>query len=142
LSFRTPDHDVCWSALSRNGKQLLIWDGKSARLWDSTTGVLRREIAGAPWVVLSRGAAQFDLRSSTEDFGLSQPPAEALRNLLKNFAPECSLAAVAVGRTVVLWDLALGRVLAALTGHERAVTSMAFSPDGRTLATGDNNGSI
>jgi WD40 repeat protein/serine/threonine protein kinase len=143
LSFQTPrDESTCWTALSRDGKQLLIWDGKSARLWDSTTGVLRRDIAGAPWVVLSRGTAQFDLRSPTEDFGLSQPPAEALRNLLQTFAPECALAAAGVGRTAVLWNLTSGRVLAALTGHEQAVTSMAFSPDGRTLATGDGGGSI
>jgi WD40 repeat protein len=142
LSFRMARSDNSWTALSRDGKQLLIWDGKCVRWWDCSTGALRGEIAGAPWVVLSRGAARLDLRSPTEDFGLSQPPAEALRNLLQTFAPECALAAVCVGKTVVLWDLAAGRVLAALTGHEAHINSMAFSPDGRTLATGDSHGSI
>ncbi|MGC9084309.1 MAG: WD40 repeat domain-containing protein, partial [Anaerolineae bacterium] len=39
-------------------------------------------------------------------------------------------------RTVRLWDPATGQVLHTLEGHQGAVWSMAFSPDGRTLASG------
>jgi WD40 repeat protein/tRNA A-37 threonylcarbamoyl transferase component Bud32 len=36
---------------------------------------------------------------------------------------------------VILWDLATGRKLATLGGHEGMVTSVAFAPDGKTLAS-------
>jgi WD40 repeat protein len=32
--------------------------------------------------------------------------------------------------------------IAALTGHRRRVTAVAFSPDGKTLATGDAAGFV
>jgi WD40 repeat protein len=41
------------------------------------------------------------------------------------------------GRTSIkLWDAATGRELATLRGHQFAVDCLAFSPDGRTLASG------
>jgi WD40 repeat protein len=36
---------------------------------------------------------------------------------------------------VRLWDPATGKQLARLTGHTETVSAVAFSPDGKTLAT-------
>src|SRR5205807_4506388 len=44
--------------------------------------------------------------------------------------------------TVRLWDLISGREVATLTGHEGEVTSVAFSPDGRTLVSGSNDQTV
>src|SRR5262249_49699511 len=38
---------------------------------------------------------------------------------------------------VRLWDVGTGRELHALAGHEAGITSLAFAPDGRRLASGD-----
>ena len=38
--------------------------------------------------------------------------------------------------TIQLWDMATHRPIATLTGPAGPVTSVAFSPDGKTLATG------
>src|SRR5205085_6354369 len=38
---------------------------------------------------------------------------------------------------VRLWDVESGQVLAELRGHRETVWTVAFSPDGRTLASGD-----
>ena len=43
---------------------------------------------------------------------------------------------------VALWDVATGRERALLRGHDGPVQSVVFSPDGRTLATGGNDGVI
>src|SRR5262249_1339112 len=40
------------------------------------------------------------------------------------------------GNNVVLWELASGRVRAEFSGHRGGTTTLAFSPDGRILATG------
>src|SRR5262249_30735538 len=36
---------------------------------------------------------------------------------------------------VRLWDVATGKLIRALEGHQRFITSLSFSPDGKTLAT-------
>jgi len=41
-----------------------------------------------------------------------------------------------------VWDTANGELLATLEGHTKAVTSLAFSPDGGTLATGGLDGRV
>src|SRR5262245_4998562 len=53
----------------------------------------------------------------------------------KTVAAGCR-AADQVGSTdVILWDTATGRRVGQLTGHKRAVNDLAFSPDGRLLAS-------
>jgi len=43
---------------------------------------------------------------------------------------------------VRLWEVAKGKEQAVLKGHAARVLSVAFGPDGKMLATGDENGSI
>jgi WD40 repeat protein len=43
---------------------------------------------------------------------------------------------------VVLWDLATGKPRATLKGHGERVNSVAFTPDGRTLASGSSDQTI
>lgn len=51
-------------------------------------------------------------------------------------SPDGKLLATALDRTIKVWDVARGRELASLEGHKGLVRTVAFSPDGRTLASG------
>src|SRR5262249_25443770 len=55
---------------------------------------------------------------------------------------DCALLASTADRDVKLWDVARGTELATLTGHKGLVDGLAFSPDGRTLATACRDGAV
>src|SRR5688500_19270225 len=63
-----------------------------------------------------------------------RPPTE--RNDAIAFSPDGRLL-VTGGVEAHLWEAATGRLLATLAGHEREAASVAFFPDGRTVATSD-----
>ena len=41
-----------------------------------------------------------------------------------------------------LWDVATGKLLATLQGHTDSVSSVAWSPDGKTLASGSGDKTV
>ena len=45
-------------------------------------------------------------------------------------------------RDVKLWDASTGAEVAKLVGHIKAVLSLAYSPDGRMLVSGDAGGTL
>ncbi len=49
---------------------------------------------------------------------------------------------VVTDKSIKLWDVATGKELISLKGHEYCVSSVIFSPDGKTLATGDEEKTI
>lgn len=50
--------------------------------------------------------------------------------------------AAAAGNVIVMWEVLTGKELGRLTGHERNVLALAFSPDGRFLASGGLGGML
>jgi WD40 repeat protein len=58
------------------------------------------------------------------------------------FSPDGGTLAVAVGRTVRLWDVATRRQAACLEGHAAKVKCLAFSPDGTLLASGSHDHTV
>jgi WD40 repeat protein/tRNA A-37 threonylcarbamoyl transferase component Bud32 len=143
ISFRASDRQVGWIALTPDGRYLLTWsEDRVTRLWECFTGRLCGEVSREYSLVFSPASPLRVARRPTADSGLSQPLAEELRTMLRAIAPECTMAAVVSGLAVYLWDLKTGEVLSELSGHQHIITCMAFTPDGRTLASGDFLGTI
>jgi WD40 repeat protein len=104
---------------SPDGKSALSsgWD-HSIRLWDLKSGKELRQFVGHTetvwWAVFSPDGRRAVSASGTlPGFGLP--------------ASDC---------TVRIWDVASGKELRRLEGHERAVRSAVFSPDGRRVLSG------
>lgn len=52
------------------------------------------------------------------------------------------LAAACSDRAIWIWDVESGKLLTRLTGHRREVNAVEFSPDGKTVISGDSSGLI
>ena len=44
--------------------------------------------------------------------------------------------------TICLWEVASGKLLGSCSGHKQRVQSIALSPDGKTLATSSDDGTL
>ncbi len=95
-------------AVEVKGTPKILW------LWDVTTGKEVRQFAH----VDSVGHLAFspDSKAIAAVFGSLEDPNKLSR--------------------IAFWDLSSGKELATLAGHEAAIFALAFSPDGKTLASG------
>ncbi|MCI0634096.1 MAG: protein kinase [Actinobacteria bacterium] len=95
---------------------------RRVRIWDWERGVVITEIA----------------------VGLEDPPEEdyTIYGSTLVFDPSGRLIASTVNRQVRIWDVESGAPVATLPGQPSEIGAMVFSPDGASIATGANDGSV
>jgi WD40 repeat protein len=143
------------------GKEDLIRDGYNLRLWDTRTGKELACLTGLNDVVYSVAFSPDGKRavSGLRDGTVCVWDLRAGKRSLRLRGHSTGVRAVswsASGRYVLsgsgtidkpwedwpkectarLWDLATGKEVLRLTGHECEILGVAFSPDGRTVLTG------
>jgi WD40 repeat protein len=159
LAFSPDGNTLVLSAMVREGGR---WLGGQVRRWDAATGKELPAWPNPPGHKTSCAALAFSpdgrLLAGCDYMGnvhlweaakggvqATWQVEEARRVTSVSFSPDGRTLAVAVGGNrdsrhpepgrVVLWDARAGRRSATLTGHTGEVLAVAFSPDGKTVAS-------
>ncbi|HEY3966716.1 MAG TPA: WD40 repeat domain-containing protein [Planctomycetaceae bacterium] len=155
---------VCCGALSPDGKVLVTgsWDG-TLRAWDTETGKPQGTFIGqaSPIAAVAFSPDGKSLASagggrifclwnfSTRKLTYTSPEQELTIKSIR-YSPDGELLATATGDwenwkqpgEVKLWKAATGEELQLLPGHKAQVNAVAFSSDGKHLATGACDGNV
>jgi WD40 repeat protein len=152
---------VCCLAFSPDGRSLALGgDDHKIRIWDMPSGDERTSLDGHAGVVRSvafspdgqrlistaqdRFVMLWDAIRGVPIRQLTEPGLNPLQ--LAAFSPDGLI--IAVGESggnpldITLYDAETGAVRSRLTGHRSGINALAFSPDGRTLATAGIDRSI
>jgi hypothetical protein len=135
--------------LSPEGGHVAIVSGKQVRILDVTSGRERRVIPLGPrtttvsvalndrvlaCVESRRRLTVWELATGRQRWRVEVPETEEWMRQLR-FSPDGRWLAMVRGREVELWDALRGKKVHTFSGHASSASALAFSPDGRRLAS-------
>lgn len=109
---------------------------RTIRLWDATSGRERGGFAARMADLLRL----IGIGNQEEELRAAVVNETEIRSLA--FSPDGTMIAAATGWRATLWSVVEGKLLANLKDHSAFVDTVAFSPDGRTLATASRDGTV
>jgi RNA polymerase sigma factor (sigma-70 family) len=146
------DSEFCGSlAFSPDGQFLAINHNDRVGVWSVATGEQYRSIgvkdaSGLTFAPDGRtlatgnpnnGVTLWEVTAAKERLRLKPPDSDCWSGIL-HFSPDGRYLATTGGvtKTVCLWDARTGELIHRFTGHENGLEALAFSADGRVLASG------
>jgi WD40 repeat protein len=115
LQFRPPPQaGVQHAAYALDARRLATAGAGHVSIWDTATG---------------RELHRFNVPPSAEQILMLSPDGKFVALVLD-------------GRTIRLFEAATGQALGILSGHQDAITCLAFAPDGRSLVSGSKDSSV
>ena len=133
---------------STDGKSLVFVDRNSSIIfWNLDTWNIEKEIdleSNYPYsLALSHDGKTLAIGYDNEEIHLLDVSTNEVLRIIHttgrpdklDFSPDGKILA-GCGREVYLWDVKTGKLIDTLTGHTDQVFTIAFSPDGKTLASG------
>ena len=143
-------------AYSPDGKTLAAASRNEVRLWDAKTGKHKTTLKGHTDSWFSSVAYSSDgktVATASRDYTVCLWDANTGKSkttlierkdnfysaTFVTYSPDGKIIAIAGESDVHLWDTVTGRHKTTLKGHADSINSLAFSPDGTTLATTSRN---
>jgi WD40 repeat protein len=135
---QTPGGLIQAYVFARDSRSLVVDYGAGLSVYETATGMERRRYGTLPATAepIQEDPRTARLRALARARGLGGAHALALSpngRLLAHSRP---------GGTIQLWDVATGKELGQLQGHQADVTALAFAADGKTLASGSGDTTI
>ncbi|WP_366558359.1 serine/threonine-protein kinase [Okeania sp. SIO3B5] len=149
---RIPDqkYEVNTLAFSRDGTILVSGSNDGTiRLWNMSTGIRRQTLEGHTKAVntvvvspdnqiLASGSEDgtirlWNLQTGRKESVIQLNNIGAVKSIV--FSPD-NQKIVAGGENITIWDLITEEKLQTLIGHSQPITSLAITPDGKTLVSG------
>lgn len=124
-------------------------DDKTIKLWDAATGLETVTLSGHEESVtaISFSPDGRTIASASTDgtiklwdtaAGLRQVVIKGYSGSVSSFPDSPLIAFISLDKTIKMWDVTKGLETVALGGHTGSLNSISLSPDGRTLASGNN----
>jgi WD40 repeat protein len=129
---------LVWSlSWSPDSQRIASCDEKSMQVWNASSGELLLTYDAQEAGLVSAYFSDVEVPDVAPEYsGFREPP--GFRRVA--WSPDGTSLAVAFGSTIHVWQAISGQTITMYRGHQQKVSTLAWSPDSTTIASGEDQG--